>query len=115
MSNYTVKLEGKEKEKYIKKRFSQHKENKLIAEFMGGYTPYKRFGDNTEYYYRGKYVKLDDMKFNTSWDWLMPVIQKCYRIDNKERFDDLVDAVSTINIEATYDAVVEFIKTIKTK
>jgi hypothetical protein len=52
------------------------KDNKLIAEFMGGYTPYEKFGDNTEYYYKGKYVKLENMEFHKSWDWLMPVLKK---------------------------------------
>tara|TARA_R110000744_G_scaffold190403_1_gene309545 strand:+ start:1209 stop:1490 length:282 start_codon:yes stop_codon:yes gene_type:complete len=85
------------------------KDNKIIAEFMGGYTPYEKFGDNTEYYYRGKYVKLENMEFYTSWDWLMPVVQKCYKIDDEEGFDNLVDAVSTLDIDGTYKAVVEFI------
>ena len=86
--------------------------NKLIAEFMGGYTPYERFGDSTEYYYRGHYVTLENMKFQTSWDWLMPVIEKIY----KERgLDDEIvlmirDSVAELNIESTYKFIVEFIK-----
>ena len=50
------------------------------------------------------------MEFYTSWDWLMPVVQKCYKIDDEEGFDNLVDAVSTLDIDGTYKAVVEFIK-----
>ena len=52
----------------------------------------------------------DMLAFNTSWDWLMPVVQKCYKIDNEEGFDSIVDAVSTLDIDGTYKAVVEFIK-----
>ena len=58
---------------------------------------------------RGIYA-FSDMKYHTSWDWLMPVVQKCYKIDNEEGFDSLVDAVSTLDIDGTYKAVVEFIK-----
>ena len=48
--------------------------------------------------------------FHSSWDWLMPVVQKCYKIDNEEGFDNLVDAVSTLDIDTTYNEVIEFIK-----
>ena len=69
------------------------------------------------------YTDVDDMfpmgieveepylPYHTSWDWLMPVVQKCYKIDDEEGFDNLVDAVSTLDIDGTYNAVVEFIKT----
>jgi hypothetical protein len=40
----------------------------------------------------------------------MPVVQKCYKIDNEEGFDNLVDAVSTLNHNGTYQAVIKFIK-----
>ena len=84
--------------------------NKLIAEFMG-YTPYEKFGDNAEYYYRGEYVKLDEMRFHTSWDWLMPVVVKCFNEDDSN--DDLNfrlnDALLETNIDSLYEAVVEFI------
>ena len=52
------------------------KENKLIAEFMG------MEESNGEYYKRiynsGDWIPLDELKFDTSWDWLMPVVEKCY-------------------------------------
>lgn len=71
---------------------------------MGGYTPYEKFGDSTEYYYRGHYVTLENMKFQTSWDWLMPVVEKIYLLDAH------IDFFRVINFEATYKRVVEFIK-----
>jgi hypothetical protein len=40
----------------------------------------------------------------------MPVVQKCYKIDNEEGFDNLVDAVSTLDLGGTYEAVVWFIQ-----
>ena len=91
--------------------------NKLIAEFMGGYTPYERFGDSTEYYYRGDYVTLENMKFQTSWDWLMPVINKIrsmdstYEVEEVGKYDwDNEISHYEFDLELTYESVVEFIK-----
>ena len=91
------------------------KNNKLIAEFMGGYTPYERFGNSTEYYYNGGYVYLNDMHFHTSWDWLMPVVQKIgdeyLNTPFDETYSHLTEQYENIwTIEDTYKAVVEFIK-----
>ena len=82
-------------------------DNKLIAEFMGAI-----FDDNgmTRICDKGGRVSDLNLLFHTSWDWLMPVVQKCYKIDDEEGFDSLVDAVSTLDIDGTYQAVVEFIK-----
>ena len=89
------------------------RDNQIIAEFMGGYTPYERFGDSTEYYYRGCYVTLENMKFNTSWDWLMPVANEIIKSRDEQNADwDLTDlkyALQTTNIEYVYKAVVGFI------
>ncbi len=95
--------------------------NKLIAEFMGLETPFNEISDATLYTYKGIEeasaitfvvdVELHEMRYHLSWDWLMPVVQKCYKIDNEEGFNNLVDAVSTLNLNGTYQAVVEFIKT----
>ena len=69
-------------------------ENKLIAEFMG-----MTHQGNEEYHY--------------SWDWLMPVVDKCFQygeLHNSYR-EQIIESLSgVIDIEDTYDAVVEFIK-----
>ena len=73
-------------------------ENKLIAEFMGNnYSGVQGYSD--------------------SWDWLMPVVEKCvtlndaYELDGHEQVNNAIqDALWTINIEEVYQAVVEFIK-----
>lgn len=95
--------------------------NKLIAEFMGGYTPYERFGDSTEYYYRGDYVTLENMKFQTSWDWLMPVVEKIESLGyvftiqgGKAEYGEMISEarcfIAKDKLSSTYQAVVEFIK-----
>jgi frataxin-like iron-binding protein CyaY len=94
--------------------------NKLIAEFMGykfyKHLPIKRDGWQLE---SNKDTALylaysdSDLKYHTSWDWLMPVVEKCYQCDYEEGGDmhmRMNDAIMTINIEEVYQAVVEFIK-----
>lgn len=73
------------------------KDNKIIAEFMG----YKNPSNAADIWYH----------YDTSWDWLMPVVNKCMQTgDNTDEWDALYDALSTVNITNTYDAVIEFIK-----
>lgn len=90
--------------------------NELIAEFMS-----MNYGDPKDNSVMiqmtpqgSEVVPINSMKYHSSWDWLMLVVQKCYKIDNEEGFDSLVDAVSTLDIDGTYQAVVEFIKNFKT-
>jgi hypothetical protein len=52
---------------------------------------------------------VEDLNFK-QWHWLMPVVQKCYKIDSHEAFNNLVDAVAILDIDATYKAVVQFIE-----
>ena len=80
-------------------------DNQIIAEFMGiRYAENRNSHKSSDYYYEDI-----ELEYHNSWDWLMPVVQKCYKIDNEEGFDNLVDAVSTLDIDGTYLAVVEFI------
>ena len=106
------------------------KDNKLIAEFMGAvgtpkYNPTEwdvyitecldvdSDDENAQHFYTP-----DEMKYHTSWDWLMPVVSKITRdeqyIDNDYR-EHLLDIVPYGHIEDTYDAVVEFIKQYRIK
>lgn len=61
--------------------------NKLIAEFMGGIPAKHPFGmGNMGYKFPviigaggtvgGDWFSYDALKFHTSWDWLMPVVEK---------------------------------------
>lgn len=103
--------------------------NKLIAEFMGKKKS-TGFGLNFRFdtWYNG--ILLSDLKYHTSWDWLMPVVEKIVHEDSAFRmtignvaaicnFESQFEAKakgegkkysSTNTIEAVWLAVVEFIK-----
>ena len=59
--------------------------NKLIAEFMG-WEIYKNVGREVEYFVKGQlethhkvvdnWLSFLNMKYHSSWDWLMPVVEK---------------------------------------
>ena len=104
------------------------KSNKLIAEFMGAEGHPKYDPIEWDIYITGcldvdsdnenaqHFFTPNQMKYHSSWDWLMPVVNKClniYHIEQKN--DDLnftfYDAMG--NMEETYQAVVEFIKKYK--
>jgi hypothetical protein len=81
------------------------KDNRLIADFMGFHRTEKGyimggFGDGT-------FGLAEELHFHTSWDWLMPVIDKCYQ---EHMSKHIAEAVMTCNINEAYNAVVEFIK-----
>ncbi len=104
------------------------KNNKAIAEFMGvNVITLDDLRKNKNPYYSSSDGYLeDDLKYHTSWDWLMPVVE---RIENlgfeiiiaesrcsirhntdhsvKELFHS--ETLSS-KIDSTYDVVVQFIK-----
>ncbi len=85
--------------------------NKLIAEFMG-----MELGDDKTMYYDDAEnlhppTPINELKFHTSWDWLMPVVETCY--DNgadENEVGDITHALLDCDIAHTYKAVVKFIK-----
>lgn len=108
---------------------SDKTDNELIAEFMG-FKPQKSELGNTYSHpdlmgvYGGVGMKL---KYDTSWDWLMPVVEKIESLLDKFRGEtidisrnrctitgndnrSLFDLRAKSKIEATYIAVVTFIK-----
>ena len=96
--------------------------NKLIAEFMGLEASPKY---NPKEYYRkeynsGEWYLPEEMQYHTSWDWLMPVIQKVNEVSgyndyNNDRLhiqrvlDDCINE-NALGIDSVHKAVVEFIK-----
>ena len=92
--------------------------NKLIAEFMGFEHTNIGWYDNNEVLPEWLYDQLngntyDELQFNISWDWLMPVVGKCYEyaeLGSYERTEIEESLVGIININITHKAVIEFIK-----
>jgi len=85
------------------------KNNKLIAEFM------ELEVENGLYYYTTAMddYKTDTLYFDSSWDWLMPVVAKISRDEKyfeEEYREYLLDVVPYGHIEDVYDAVINFIK-----
>ena len=81
------------------------KDNKLIAEFMG-----------VDYVDIDTYLEDNKkLQYHTSWDWLMPVVNKCLITDDSTKpslrwyRQNMVDALLTCNIGEMHNAVVEFI------
>jgi hypothetical protein len=110
------------------------KTNKLIAEFMGFPTHTDAVDDRTIAYYVGESIMHtdntendndydvfhpDDMQFHTSWDWIIPVVDKIKilvmeddsdKLYNSEEWDNITHTLVQIEIKSVYKAVVEFIK-----
>ncbi len=83
-------------------------ENKLIAEFMK--LPTEVFNSGImNYHHDGAWYEEHELSYNVSWDWLMPVVEKCLTTGDRQHFV-INDALLTCNIEEVYKAVVEFIK-----
>jgi len=56
-------------------------------------------------------IHAEEFKYHTSWDWLMPVVQKCYESGAEgEHIGDITMHLTDGNIEGTYRAIVAYIK-----
>ena len=87
--------------------------NKLIAEFMGLREENEdlilTLGDDEWY------IDLSDedtFKFDYDWNWLMPVVIKCYEVSSEEShvWEAIYYAVADLDMDKIYTAVVNFIK-----
>lgn len=94
--------------------------NKLIAEFMGfEFNKSKIIYDPTDTNPEGKLIgyPLSNLKYHSSWDWLIPVIDKIhssnyyvdYYLSELGQFNNGVH-INTKFIEVSFDSVIEFIK-----
>ena len=110
--------------------------NKLIAEFID-LTPHNMFPDELQapgefswmavrVNIRADYAKEDDefisfenlFEFHSSWDWLIPVIDKIYSMNEYIEYKDYMNNIicdgeidiNTKFIQITFSDVVEFIK-----
>ena len=59
-----------------------------------------------------KNTNTDPLLFHSSWDWLMPVVERCLCTDEKTDGQHyfINDSLLSCNIEVVHDRVVEFIK-----
>jgi hypothetical protein len=88
-------------------------DNKLIAEFMDLETP-----DGVYYEYltkdghRSELTHFILLEYHTSWDWIMPVVEKIMWDNDIEdnQCTNIEEALCDAKIDRVYDAVVEFIK-----
>lgn len=117
----------------MESKLNNMKNNKLIAEFMG-----MTYGDpnNDSVMIQttpqgNEVVPIESMEYHTSWDWLMPIIDKIESlgyeftiVENRCKVSNNTDHsvkelfhIETIGgkFKTTYDAVVQFIKKNKTK
>ena len=108
------------------------KSNKLIAEFMGaeGHPKYNPIewdiyitgcldvdsdNENAQHFFTP-----NQMKYHSSWDWLMPVVEKCL-IGEAEQDEEIsnttikniYEGICNQDISYAYRSVVEFIKKLK--
>ena len=92
-------------------------DNKLIAEFMG--VPQGKHAHfMVEPFALESYADVDDLKYDASWDWLMPVIEKCL-VGEAEQSDEIsnttikniYEGICNQDISQAYKSVITFIKT----
>jgi len=94
--------------------------NELIAEFMGVEEAYNPNGNDFVFKTTIPDIngdtdilesyKVSELKYHTSWDWLMPVIHKCFDVANDCAMQDIMHHLQVAEMGDTYKAVVEFIK-----
>lgn len=90
------------------------KNNKLIAEFMGAIIRDKFGGEEVEVYdlIITNPVWDGDIKYNQSWDWLMPVVTKIATVCPEHLKDAMSERLNPFvyDIDSIYSGVVEFVK-----
>jgi hypothetical protein len=97
--------------------------NKIIAEFMG-YKTYEHTNSTAiRLLEENEFNSIDighiHTKFHTSWDWLMPVVDKIYNLpqesEDNNLIGDITNALVDIDILECHEAVVNFIEELKNK
>jgi ribosome biogenesis SPOUT family RNA methylase Rps3 len=75
-----------------------------------------RFENNQYYtptYNSGEWLTESELQYHTSWDWLMPVVQKCFKDAHEDDFFEISGSLP--DMDATHKAVVEFIEGLSVK
>ena len=89
--------------------------NKLMAEFMGAeYDKGTMYGSTAgDYIFSDGRIYLGhELKYHTSWDWLMPVLKKINLKLNPSNYGEwrMINRPTEYNIEDSYAQAVQFIK-----
>lgn len=94
--------------------------NTIIAEFMG-----LQFSKGEYYrplYNSGDWIPENELQYHEEWNWLMPVVKKCFQstLEYGEviyplPYHKINNALLTVNREDVYTEVVEFIKYLNRK
>lgn len=90
---------------------STESNNKLIAEFLC--TTQKTEGLDDCYIFKGMAYHIEDLAFNSDWNWLMKVVEKIddvCGIDLHEWDEHINNALCSKSLHTTYNACIEFIK-----
>ena len=100
------------------------KDNKLIAEFMGVKTitidelkSILKQNREDGFIHTPQAHLIDDLEYHTSWDWLMPVVEKCL-VGEAEQSEEIsnttikniYEGICNQDILHAYKSVVKFIK-----
>lgn len=96
-------------------RDTMEKTNRLIAEFMG--LKEHKGSYYLPLYNSGDWVPDVELDYHTSWDWLMPVIEKCL-VGEAEQSEEMsnttikniYEGICSQDISFAYKSVVKFIK-----
>lgn len=61
------------------------------------------------------YCYIEDLRYNTSWDWLIPIVKKIvpphgFTLSSIRYQTAVINSMHTLDINKVYNAVVEFIK-----
>ena len=88
-----------------------HRDNKLIAEFMGCTHPFNEVTDATLYNVSHGTFELSELRYDVSWDWLMLVLKKINIQLNPDNYNDwkLINRPTEYYLEDVYAQVVRFI------
>jgi hypothetical protein len=92
--------------------------NELIAKFMGNEVagpgiPMGIWFEDTK-----DFIQFQDLKYNSSWDWLMPVVEKIEQLRHNASPGDITfdlmketidSALSEARIEYAYQSIINFI------
>lgn len=89
--------------------------NPIIAEFMGVRVTHNHGNQEIDHYYfeDGAIKSVIDLKYDESWDWLIPVLGRILDVIDNHNLDmeDYYKVVDGIpDLDATYEEVINFIK-----